>query len=166
VRERRSLHGLRDGRIVFHRQSGGGLAGADQLCNDAAAGAGLPGTYFAWLSTTAVSPPDRFMQSTGPYKRVDGTTIAANWADLIDGTIDATISLDENGNAVDGNDDVWTGTAGNGAGYDDSTCGDWTSSSGFAITGGTGYNTSGLWTDAGRYTCEISGHLYCFQQSA
>ena len=84
----------------------GGLAGADAICQERAEAAGLaPGIYLAWLSVdsgSAGTPLTRFVQSPGPYTLVDGTTIVANnWADLTDGFLAASISLDENGEFSD-----------------------------------------------------------------
>src|SRR4051794_402552 len=60
----------------------GGLSGADSKCQGLAAAAGLPGSYKAWLADTTGAPISRFVHSTGPYRLVNGTTIAANWTDL------------------------------------------------------------------------------------
>src|SRR4051812_26024409 len=57
----------------------GGLSGADSKCQGLAAAAGLPGAYKAWLADTTGAPISRFVHSTGPYRLVNGTTIAANW---------------------------------------------------------------------------------------
>ena len=46
-----------EARLVFitstlHDGNLGGVAGADQICNELASDAGLPGTYMAWLSSS------------------------------------------------------------------------------------------------------------------
>src|SRR5690606_988458 len=43
----------------------GGLEGADRICADRAAAAGLPGTYVAWLSTRTVDARDRLAGARG-----------------------------------------------------------------------------------------------------
>ncbi|MCX2976373.1 DUF1554 domain-containing protein [Candidatus Marimicrobium litorale] len=62
----------------------GGLAGADQKCNDLAAAASLSGEYKAWLSDGIEAPNTRFTQSPYvSYTLVDGTVIAVGYEDLI-----------------------------------------------------------------------------------
>jgi hypothetical protein len=78
-----------------------GIHGADETCNSRARIAGLPGHYQAWLCDGVDSPASRSTQATVPYTRTDGTPIAKDWGDLIDGEIDASISFDESGH------DVW-----------------------------------------------------------
>jgi cysteine-rich repeat protein len=58
----------------------GGLAGADAKCQAAAAAAGLPGTYMAWLSDDTGSPSTRMFRSTGPYVLPDGTRVVDDWS--------------------------------------------------------------------------------------
>lgn len=77
----------------------GGLAGADTKCQDRARAAGLSGTYFAWLSDSTGSPASRFVQSTVPYVRIDGMTIANDWAELISGQHLAAIDQTDTGTA-------------------------------------------------------------------
>jgi hypothetical protein len=147
----------------------GGLAGADAICQQLAQAASLPGVFMAWLSDAAQSPATRFVQSPGPYVRVDGVTIADNWADLTDGTLDAPITVAENGavfNAVNGRS--WTHTLANGTagGVLNQACANWTSND----VGGHGDEgqvtaTSDNWTDLASGTCNNNFHLYCFQQS-
>lgn len=80
----------------------GGLAGADALCQQAADDAGFAGTFRAWLSATMKdSPSSRFEQDGGPFVRPDGTVIALDWADLVDGALAAPISVTAAGIEVD-----------------------------------------------------------------
>ena len=83
-----------------HNGDFGGLTGADAFCQNLALTAGLSGTYKAWLSDTTGSPATRFAPASVPYRLIDGTTIANDWNDLTDGTIQTPINLDEYGNAV------------------------------------------------------------------
>ena len=76
----------------------GGLSGGDNLCNVEAVIAGLPPTYKAWLSDGTTSAAARLTHATVPYKRIDGVTIADDWADLTDGTLDAPLDRDVYGN--------------------------------------------------------------------
>ena len=146
-----------------------GLYGADQICNEAATNAGLPGSYRAWLSTSLVDAIDRLTPGAGPYELVDGTTVALDNADLADGTISAAISLTQSGNPVANPADVWTGTNPSGTvvspsdelGY---TCMDWAGAGSSTAFFGDATADNGAWTYAEILECGESAHLYCFQQ--
>lgn len=147
----------------------GGLAGADIICQQRAQAANLLGAYKAWLSDAAQSPATRFVQSTGPYRRVDGVTVAGNWADLTDGTLDAPITVAETGAVFDALDlRSWTHTLANGTagGVLNANCSNWTSADN-GVNGDEGQvaATSDDWTDFASGTCNNNFHLYCFQQS-
>lgn len=86
----------------------GGLAGADAKCQQLATAAGLGGTYKAWLSDSTTDARDRLTHATVPYRLVDGTTVANDFTDLTDGSLDAPINRAENGTVV--GDRPWTGT--------------------------------------------------------
>ena len=72
--------------------------------------------FFIEISDSKTSVATRLSHSTGSYKLVDGTIIANNWNDLIDGTIQNPIDKDESGNQVS-NGEVWTNTRSNGNPY-------------------------------------------------
>jgi hypothetical protein len=146
----------------------GGLAGADATCNQLAVGAGLPGTYKAWLSDHLSSPSTRFTQSANPYFLVDGTTmIAKNWSDLVSGNIRAAIDKDEAG-TLRTSSQVWTQSSAAGAEQRNSTvggCSNFTS----ATTSDQGYygftsNTNATWSFLSSIACDHTLRLYCFQQ--
>jgi hypothetical protein len=88
----------------------GGLKGADAICRSLAKAAGLGTRFMAWISDdSSGGPPLRFRNlSANPYLLTDGVIIAANWADLVDGTLRQGVVFDENGAFVSG--EVWTGT--------------------------------------------------------
>ena len=93
----------------------GGIAGADQKCQDLADAAGLPGTYFAWLadSDPANAPASRFTQAPNAYLRpgigsAAPQVVADDWADLTDGSLDLAINVTENGAQFGGFLDVWS----------------------------------------------------------
>lgn len=147
----------------------GGVAGADAKCAARATAGGLTGTFKAWIAdTTAGSAPAiRFTQSTGPYELINGARIADNWGDLVDGTLQAKITLTELGTSYlglsvstnvkfDGTVNVTTG--GN-------ACNNWSSNVGMTcVMGYTGFQT-GQWTDhAAAATCNAFNPLYCFEQ--
>ena len=145
----------------------GGLSGADAKCQGLADAAGLPGSYQAWLSDSTSSPSSRFVPSTGPYQLINGTTIAANFTDLVDGTLLAPINVTETGGGVGSSEVTWTHTlsTGNGGGDADSHCANWSSSAPVAA-GDYGHATQlgQEWTFVSEASCSNFFHLYCFQQ--
>lgn len=140
----------------------GGIDGANAICQAEADDADLAGTFVAWLSTTTSSVTDRLVQSTAPYLLVDGTRIADDWDDLVDGAIQARINLDANGELRGG--DVWTGTLLNGDSYPMDDCAGFTSdSTGVALCGSTG--TADLrWTENITPSCSTQLRVYCVEQ--
>lgn len=171
------------GKVVFvtsgiNNGNMGGLAGADMLCTTHAVMGCLPtGTYMAWLSTSSASPSTRFTQSTVPYRRVDGTAIANNWNDLIDGVLSAPLNLDQRGSPaplsqLSGGCQptvVYSGTtpAGIANMAAANRCNDWTSTTDEG-TWGRYDATSNLWsqycTGTGGGSCAAGAAIYCFQQ--
>lgn len=158
--------------ITSQQYSGdlGGLEGADAICNDLAFQANLPGTYMAWLSAdTAESPETRMNKSQGPYVLVDGTAVADNWSDLVDGTLDNPIYYDELGN-YHYNQYVWTGTYPSGKGLPNTlTCNGWTTTEAQndQFVGTTGNNSFKNWAWTRTSVtgwCWVSLRLYCIEQ--
>ncbi len=169
--------------VTSERHTGdfGGITGADAFCQSLANTAGLSGTYYAWLSDSTTSPNLRFSQASVPYRLVDGTTIANNWTDLTDGTLQHPINLDEYGNAavsnmvftftmVDGSAGLFQSPTSNCYG-DDCHCNNWTNANGQGTTTpGSGVGqTSKIdddWTDYSFYNgCGPTGQpIYCFEQ--
>ena len=160
-----------------HTGNFGGVAGADARCNERATAAGLTGTFKAWISDAATSPSTSFVQSALlPYVRTDGTQIASNWADLVDGTLGAPLKIDEFGNVVTQNNLngwAWTATNSNGTGPVGSTCNNWTIANGSnqgrkGNTSIAGANNNGNWSsyhNPGSFNCKFQpARLYCFQQ--
>jgi hypothetical protein len=168
----------------------GGLAGADGRCQRLAKNRPdplppLPGTYNAWLSTVtgtgSESPSTRFVKSPGPYKRVDGVTVASSWTDLTTekpgGTyLAAAITVTETGGAS-GSDSVWTFTRPDGTGgfsllAGDFDCNSWaddTRDHAGAVGLVSSSVTDSTWTEQNILPCDDLDHggsrLYCFQQS-
>jgi hypothetical protein len=146
----------------------GGLAGGDAICQARAEAPGslaAPGTYKAWLSTAAASAASRLTHAEVPYRLVDGTTIANDWTDLTDGTLDAPINRQEN-DIVGPVRGVWTGTNADGS-FQGSDCAAWSSaaSTGVAGTSGSTGETDFQWTFfAIQLQCSPQLPLYCFQQ--
>ena len=139
----------------------GGLTGADTKCQSRAGAAGLTGTFKAWLSTSTVDAKDRIPDAG--YVLVNGTLVANNKADLIDGSIQNAIRINEFGNTVT-NSYTWTGTLQNGTKHT-SNCTNWTTSNS-SYSGDRGHKdrVNTTWTNYGVASCnwyDIS--LYCFQ---
>lgn len=178
---------------VFYNGNLGGLAGADAKCQERAGAANLGGTWKAWLSSNTVSAASRLSRSNNPYKLLDGTIIANNWAQLIstDKTILAPIRISELRTIVNGY--VWTNTNDIGGIRNiipENTCFGWTSASGsyggfvgdsrltyqtvtwIDPTNTVRTNLFNQWTDAqgqgvgyNDYSyCNKSLSLYCFEQ--
>ena len=141
----------------------GGIAGADAICAAQALGAGLEGEFKAWLSTIGSPVADRVTQSVGPYVLVDGTLVANDWDDLVDGSILAPINLDASG--VERAGEVWTGTLASGASYPDDDCAGFNSvgTTGVALCGATN-STTATWTENITPACSTQLGLYCIEQ--
>lgn len=150
----------------------GGLVGADDVCQTLANGAMLPGTYRAWLSDSTGSPTARMTHHDGPYILTDGTVIAANWLDLVDGELLHPINLDESGVVpvsqyvcIDG--EIWSNTLTTGDIETDAHCDNWSSSQvGTSSSAGNMYAADASWTDSTcqPVTCAAMLGFYCFEQ--
>lgn len=144
----------------------GGLAAGDAACQAEADAAGLPGTYQAWLSDGVDSPSTRFDQGEGPYILPNGELVAADWADLTDGTIGNPIDVTAAGVQLFAAA-VWTGTNPDGTpapGPPPSNldCEGWTSSAATGVYGAMN-QTGSTWTYASTQACTSAARLYCFQ---
>lgn len=149
----------------------GGVAGADQKCQESAKTAGISGSWKAWVSVASSSVNTRFTRTSGNYVKLDGSVIAHGWADLTDGQLDANgINQTEQGKTVTAQTSVWTNTmaSGDSATYADGTL----NCNGFTIIGNgadmsmTGLSATGtyVWSNWIAETCTKSLPLYCFEQ--
>jgi hypothetical protein len=140
----------------------GGLDGADALCTSQALANGLEGEFKAWLSTMASSVSDRLTHSSDPYVLVDGTPVANDWDDLVDGSILVPINLDASGQIRGG--DVWTGTLPNGLPYTQGDCAGFTNGTdGIGLCGSTA-SAAASWTASSTPECSLELRLYCIEQ--
>jgi hypothetical protein len=143
----------------------GGIAGADDACVALAGAAALGGQWKAWVGDGIDAPVTTFVQSRVPYVLVGGPTVAADWADLTDGTLAAAIDRDETGSAVDaaGNTHVWTGasTTGTPLPYH---CEGWTTTTPDFTPRGLFTATDSAWVMSGPDPCATANRLYCFEQ--
>lgn len=147
----------------------GGLASADTICNELGANSTLPHIaaipgWVALLSDGSTSADDRIPE--GRWKNTNEDLVAIDNANLFDGSLDASISFDENGNAVPDNTVMWTGSFADGFSYFVLTyprCGNWTNTVGNTPRGLSGA-TDGNWLFGipGDSTCaNPDGRLYC-----
>jgi cysteine-rich repeat protein len=156
----------------------GGVDGADSQCQSLADGAGLGGTYMAWLtgSDENSAPATRFGSATfaGWYMLATDppTPVARGWQELTSPNDDipsdylqTAIVIDENGlDVIDAN--AWTNTTPTGTRQGDDHCLDWSASDGDQV-GQTGRAKSDLlgekWTVNASVACNFGARLYCFQ---
>ncbi|MCD6478183.1 MAG: DUF1554 domain-containing protein, partial [Candidatus Aenigmarchaeota archaeon] len=144
----------------------GGLAGADAKCQELANNAGLGGKWVSWLSDFNTNAKDRIPKTNSGYYLVDGTKVADDFSDLIDGSLDHPIDVDENGKIVGGY--VWTGTNSDGTANkmtkEIANCGNWTVPIlPFNGRGGIITKSNYEWTDATYGACFNLWRLYCFK---
>jgi hypothetical protein len=122
----------------------GGLISADAYCKSLALKAQQevpdspivdPTNFKALLSTSTESIFDRHFIGKGPYRLVNGLTVANSFADLFNGTpLENPINVNERSETM--HTFVWTGTAVDGAPYPGITfCGDWNEVTGTANFG-------------------------------
>lgn len=141
----------------------GGLAGADSLCRTSAAGAGLPGTYVAFLSDSTTSARARLGGARG-WMRPDGRPFVDDIDSLLLGHVSYPPVIDEYGDDVGfAVTYVATGTSGAGA-YSGLACSDWSSTAGsvthgYTVSGDIQVVTTG---STGALTCDTPMHIYCF----
>jgi Protein of unknown function (DUF1554) len=144
----------------------GGLGGADDKCQAQATAAGLGGRFQAWLSAdgTGNSAAARLTHATVPYVRVDGVQVAANYSDLVDGTLAQPIAVDESGAPASGLEWVWTGTTHSG-GFSGFDCQGWGNGGAAAVgTAGNRTKTDSTWTNFDGFICSQTFRLYCMEQ--
>jgi cysteine-rich repeat protein len=150
----------------------GGRAGADAKCQAAAESASAPGTFRAWLSTNNGSPADDFVKSAVPYVRLDDVQVAADWQDLVDGTLEAPIIVSELGGPPAASTHVcipqdawgaWTSTDAAGLPSMKGTCVDWSVTDGDATLGRVG-DPSLAWSFFCVTPCSSKASLYCVEQ--
>ena len=147
----------------------GGLSGADNICQTRATAAGLNGTYKAWLSDDGTSAASRLTQYNGEYRLLNGTKLADNWSDLVDGSIDNPLNITEYGTTVAASSAAYTGTNTNGTSESPNNCANWNSGgTNVWVRGGNPTVTNGDWTFWVFAGCDgswASGwKLYCFEQ--
>lgn len=152
-----------DGNVVFVTAelyaAGGGLAGADAICMQEAAAAGLGGTFVAWLSSDTVAAPERLAGSQG-WVRADGRPFVSSVEDLLAGRIFHPIDRNADGELVIGT--AATGTTADGMALP--SCNGWTSTANAdRMRLGNTAGTTRAWTETvAEQPCDSLARLYCF----
>jgi cysteine-rich repeat protein len=146
-----------------------GFTLADDICAEEATKAGLGGTFRAWLSTPKTTPTLRFTASALPYRRTDGTMLAANLESLLTTGPQLPLGVTADGkplvsDAVNCDNYVWTGTIASGL-ASEFTCDGFVTAS-LNVTGTVGnFNAvTEKWTSACPVPCDSLARLYCFEQ--
>jgi hypothetical protein len=156
-----------------------GLSGGDAKCQAVADGAGLPGTFKAWLSAGSQSPKTRFtnIAKAGPYHLVANASdsgnppplVATDFADLTTCPSGTCLqhAIDRNQRGEPFLSSVWTGTLADGDAAE-RTCQGWTSVGDFefGVIGGTD-KIDADWTGSNAFSalCAAPEPIYCFQQA-
>lgn len=147
-----------------------GLVAGDAICRNVAATAHLPApeSFVAWLSDSATDARDR-LTSDGPFRRIDGVTIANSKADLLDASNAASIHQFEDGSYLVSEEGgkAFTGTLADGTADPVDTCADWSSAASTeagrrGLAAGT---SNGYWTARSAHLCNWPLHLYCFSNA-
>jgi len=147
----------------------GSLAAGDAYCQAAATGAGLTGSFMAFLSITGANAVDR-LNGDGPWYTMDRQTLIFSGkrtgSQPISG-VGPAVALTQNeiGQDLGANVYYWTGTDPGGV-ASTSNCVGWTNNavSPFASgTVGTAGTSNGQWTAWNPMTCYSQAHLLCFE---
>jgi len=159
----------------------GGLAGADQRCNELAAASLLEGSFRAWLLVDGQTLAARFPEFSGVptawnFMSMGNELLAKNFEQLVSQGPAGPLAYTEQGEAFT-ESYVWTNitAAGLTAGGD---CGQWTGEAGVALVGHSGFvpdegpkalawHQQRHWTDWNGYQqfCYKSYPIYCIQVS-
>lgn len=155
-----------------------GVSGGDAICRERAAAANLGGNWRAWLadSTLASAPYNKFLtyHDNGgdqyAFRLLDGSIIADNYTDLLDGSLKHPINITEFG--MTKNAFVWTNTTAKGSmggvmiNGSSQHCNNWQTNS-QTVYGNTGNSgrVDGGWTEGSSQNCKVKAALYCFDQN-
>lgn len=140
----------------------GGLAGGDEKCQALADAANLGGQFKAWLRDSKIDIADRLPHSSGPYRLLNGTTVADNWQGL--GNVKAAIKVDESATVLSSSYvRVWTGV--NPGLPEVNQCNDWSSDDSALDRGFIAIVGSGIaWQSSSAMECQNGrARLYCFE---
>jgi len=141
-----------------------GISNANTECQKNANSYLVPGKFKAWLSTSpfsVVNAKDNIQPTvpTRKYRRVDGTIIADNFADLLSGSLNAALNKTASGATY--NNPIYTGTKTDGTPAI-ANCLSWADTIGNGRVGRSNFSTN-QWTDSSDNACTNSYRIYCFQ---
>ena len=141
-----------------------GRGSLDTACNDAATAASIPGTYVAFVSTTAQNAIDRLAGSRG-WVRGDGLPILDQPSDLGSTQLVHAIAFDASGIYVSPADSIATGTQSDGTLASAANCTDWTSVNGsiFADSITTSDATELDLVSSSSTSCPATDAILCFE---
>jgi hypothetical protein len=157
------------GRLAFVSSdpfiTGGGISAADTQCQNEAIGAGVSGTFKAFIATDVESGTDRFNVPGLAWVRPDGVPLTLDPTDIRDGfELEAPLYQKIDGGFV-GDRMVW-----NGAGFPNglspgSTCGNWGSTAGTAWAGQVSRTSASWYGSTNAHACsDTDTYLYCFEE--
>jgi len=158
-----------NGRIAFLGTATGsiGVAALNAQCQTDATMAGLAGTYLAAVATTTSSIASSFMPGA-PWRRVDGTQVSASDTAMFDGTdLVSFINQAADGTYLAGQftPNTKTGaTSGTAVGTSQSTCADWTSTTGLGAGGSPIDTSSGSFWGGTSADCSLTYPTVCLEQ--
>ncbi|HTV22606.1 MAG TPA: hypothetical protein VMG12_28150 [Polyangiaceae bacterium] len=160
-----------DGRAAF-ASSGrfaldGGVAGADSLCQNDAAFAGLSGSFKALLSTSTASAASRFDLTGAPWVRLDGVPLAPTAAALFQAeTWDTSLNLSPSHAYYSSVGIVVGGSSMLAPGSLEDTCSDWTSLEGTTVQGdAAAASPTGAFSSRPGLACSSTNNLvYCLEE--
>jgi hypothetical protein len=140
------------------------LADADQICNDRARAAHVPGTFVAWLSDSGHRALDRLRTPAGApaggWVRLDLRPFATSVEALVGGQVLFPLRLDETGADLGSDRNVLVATGTSTAGLAMDTANDWRTTSAACTTGAL-IATTTVWTADGPATPCSDLRLYC-----
>lgn len=148
----------------------GGLIGADIICTNDAAAAGISGSYRAILSSLTVPANTRLTISGEVYMK-SGTgdvVVFPAGADFWNSAPQTFINIDENENLTNLaiSEEPWTGTDPIGGIAAATTCGEWLNGTAGAmgVTGNTHDMTASNWVNDNGWFCDDLRRLYCIEE--
>jgi len=150
------------GDLAFEDCTGTGLEKANCICNEL--GAGLGGSFAAWLADGMISPVDELPSKVDRRFVTTGGDYVGSWPVFIDSMVplEVPINRDESNSFVD--ESVWTNANAQGSVEEEGAdCGGWSVNNMGSANIGLSGNQDDEWTDSGTLGCGQEAHLYCFQ---
>jgi cysteine-rich repeat protein len=157
---------------IDHQGDLGGVEGAHSRCRQYALQSGRADdtwmNFVAWISDADHDARDLLHPGRGRYLRTDHVVVADSFEQLLSGTLNAPIDLDEHGDPAPGG--ALTGTKFDGTAAPGTHCESWTTKTGLDVSlyYGSTAATDSWWTlqdlpDANPAPCSIKRRLYCIE---